>query len=176
MSPEGSPILETAATQDSPIGTYPILVSQGTLDPTYTYIFEDGTLTITDNTEPTIPIILTHPSDSTVPVGESLFFSTFATGSEPLFYQWLKNGEPIAGATDSFFTIFEVLPADAGVYQVLVYNEAGQMLSQEAKLTPLPLHLWKQPLTWKAVWVSILSKFLWAPLTLSTITFLRMGA
>jgi uncharacterized protein YkwD len=139
MSPEGSPILETAATQDSPIGTYPILVSQGTLDPTYTYIFEDGTLTITDNTEPTIPIILTHPSDSTVPVGESLFFSTFATGSEPLFYQWLKNGEPIAGATDSFFTIFEVLPADAGVYQVLVYNEAGQMLSQEAKLTPLPL-------------------------------------
>lgn len=140
IHPQGSPILETTATRDSPVGTYPILVSQGTLDPTYTYILMDGTLTITDNTEPTIPIIISHPSDSTVPVGESLFLSTFAIGSEPLFYQWLKNGEPIAEATDSFLTIFEVLPADAGVYQVLVSNEAGQMLSQEARLTPLPLN------------------------------------
>ncbi len=138
MNPFGIPVLETTATLDSPVGTYPIVVSLGTLDPVYTYILVDSTLTITENTEPTIPIILTHPSDSTVPVGESISFSTFAIGSEPLGYQWLKNGKLIAEATNSFFTLLEVLPTDAGVYQVLVHNEAGQTLSQEARLTPLP--------------------------------------
>ena len=138
VNPSGAPVLTTPATLNSPVGSYPIQVSQGTLDPIYNYVFIDGELTVTESTTSVAPIILTQPKDVTVLAGESASFKVTATGTEPLSYQWLKDGQPIPGATVSALVFFNVLPSDAGIYQVLVSNEAGQTVSGEAQLIPLP--------------------------------------
>lgn len=53
----GSPQLSTTATSISPVGTYPIIVSAGTLTAAnYTFAFVNGTLTITQAT-PTVTVI-----------------------------------------------------------------------------------------------------------------------
>ncbi|MGD0745390.1 MAG: MBG domain-containing protein, partial [Verrucomicrobiota bacterium] len=65
----GSPSLSTTADTNSPAGSYPIVASQGTLsDPNYSFIFANGTLTVT----PTNAILLsddferpTYPGDMT---------------------------------------------------------------------------------------------------------------
>ena len=43
----GTPELITSAVPESPVGTYPILIAQGTLDNNYSYTFVEGSLTIT---------------------------------------------------------------------------------------------------------------------------------
>ncbi len=48
-----------------------------------------------------------------------------ATGSEPLDYQWLRDGEAIHGATAVSFDATE-----PGTYRVLVHNLAGTVLSE----------------------------------------------
>ena len=50
---DGAPFLTTTAVQNSPAGTYPILVSQGTLPGTYQYVFIPGVLTVLNMPEVT---------------------------------------------------------------------------------------------------------------------------
>ena len=47
FSVSGSPELFTTATLESPIGEYPVTIVRGTLDSNYSYIFVNGTLTVT---------------------------------------------------------------------------------------------------------------------------------
>ena len=51
-------------------------------------------------------------TDSTVPVGNELDWRT--QFGNFLFYQWFKNGQPIAGANASTLTLQNVLPSDNG--------------------------------------------------------------
>lgn len=57
-------------------------------------------------------------------------------------WQWLFNGEPIAGATGPSLTLTGVDASRAGVYQVRISNGAGTLTSEPATLTvlaaPLP--------------------------------------
>ncbi len=64
------------------------------------------------------------------PVKNAGALSVEAQGTGPLEYQWLRNGEEIAGATRSTLTF--KTPAEKGVYRVLVRNRAGTTLSAEA--------------------------------------------
>jgi hypothetical protein len=65
----GVPILTTTATPDSPPGTYPIVVTQGTLiSPVYAFNFINGVLTVTP---PGSFTIATTPSSLTIPSGMS---------------------------------------------------------------------------------------------------------
>ena len=51
----GSPILSTTATSSSPVGVYPITITQGTLASTnYSFVFVPGTLTVIDTIAPTL--------------------------------------------------------------------------------------------------------------------------
>ena len=50
---DGAPFLSTTADLNSPAGTYPILVSQGTLPATYQYVFIPGVLTVLNAPEVT---------------------------------------------------------------------------------------------------------------------------
>lgn len=50
---DGAPFLTTTAVQNSPAGTYPILVSQGSLPGTYQYVFIPGVLTVLNMPEVT---------------------------------------------------------------------------------------------------------------------------
>jgi hypothetical protein len=57
-----------------------------------------------------------------------------ATGTAPLEYQWLRNGEEVAGATGPTLSL-QPVPASAGCYRVLVRNRAGTVISAAAEVT-----------------------------------------
>lgn len=87
------------------------------------------------------PSITQDPSSQTVMPGGNVKFSTAATGTTPLSYQWLKNGSTIANATDTTFSINGVAYSDAATYSVVVTNIAGSDTSAPAVLvvpTPSP--------------------------------------
>lgn len=58
------------------------------------------------------PSISIQPADTTVALGASASFSVTADGSEPLTYQWYRNGDPILGATSRVYSIAEVTLED----------------------------------------------------------------
>jgi len=85
------------------------------------------------------PVQITQqPIDRTVLEGSPATFVVFAEGSQPLSYQWQRNGADIQGATNSSFTIPAAASADAGAYRCIVSNAAGPMASLAAQLTVEP--------------------------------------
>jgi len=95
-----------------------------------------GGLASSPSAEIQAPVIMTHPSNQTVAPGQSATFSAAATGSDPLTYQWQKDGTAIAGATLHAYTTPPVTPTDSGTkFQVLISNSAGSVTSNPATLT-----------------------------------------
>jgi hypothetical protein len=86
---------------------------------------------------PTPPIILTQPANQTMTVGGTANFSTTATGSLPLSYQWNFNGTNIVGATNTVLTLTNVQLNQTGNYAVLVTNAFGSILGSNVLLTVL---------------------------------------
>lgn len=81
------------------------------------------------------PAFLMQPSDQSVAPGESATFQALANGTEPLSYQWSRNGTPISGATNLTYTTPATLPGDDAFYSVTVSNNAGMVTSRDAQLT-----------------------------------------
>jgi len=89
-------------------------------------------LTVTN--EP--PRILAHPQNRTVTAGNTAVFSVNATGSEPLSYQWQRNGANITGANSAMYTTPPTTLADNGaVFRCAVSNAFGSVTSSGAVLT-----------------------------------------
>ena len=87
-------------------------------------------------TDAAIPMITTQPANQTVTVGQTATFSITANGTEPLMYQWQKNGANISGATSSSYTTPATMTADNGsTFRVTVTNSAGSVTSTAATLT-----------------------------------------
>ena len=85
---------------------------------------------------PIPPSIILQPKNQVTMVGESASFLVAATGSEPLNYQWYKNGIAIEGATRNSYTIAEVQKGDqANRYTVRVSNMLSSVMSEPAGLT-----------------------------------------
>ena len=85
---------------------------------------------------PTPPSFTTQPLDKTVTEGNTAMFTVTATGTEPLTYQWTKNGVNISGATTRFYTTPPTTMADNGArFSVVVTNVAGSVTSNNALLT-----------------------------------------
>jgi hypothetical protein len=57
-----------------------------------------------------------------------------AAGSEPLRYQWRLGGMNLSGATNATLDLSPVSPSTAGQYRVLVYNDAGSVVSEAATI------------------------------------------
>jgi VCBS repeat-containing protein len=68
--------------------------------------------------------------------GESLSFTTIASGTGPFTYQWSKDGMDIARATNQTYTIDSVTVADAGTYSVVV-SGAFNSVTNSATLSVL---------------------------------------
>lgn len=81
------------------------------------------------------PSVSAQPTNQTVTAGETATFSVTAKGAAPLTYQWLKDGNAIAGATGSTLTLTNVQTADAGRYACYISNSAGNITSDAATLT-----------------------------------------
>jgi CotH kinase protein/Fn3 associated/Lamin Tail Domain/Concanavalin A-like lectin/glucanases superfamily/Immunoglobulin I-set domain/Chitobiase/beta-hexosaminidase C-terminal domain/Bacterial TSP3 repeat len=92
------------------------------------------------------PIITTQPQNRTIVAYQDATFSITADGAAPLYYQWLFDGDPIPGATNSTLILANVQPRQAGRYYAVVYNAAGSTTSASAQLTTLfPAIILQQP-------------------------------
>ena len=82
------------------------------------------------------PSIISHPASTTVPVGQSATFNVSASGTNPLSYQWQRNGSAISGATAASYTLSNVQTSDNGAsFRVIVSNAFGNATSNSATLT-----------------------------------------
>lgn len=84
-----------------------------------------------------VPQILSQPRDRTVAVGGEVTFQVVAEGSEPLVYQWRRNGVALAGRTQPVLNLTGVTAAQAGAYDCVVSNPFGTATSQAAVLQVL---------------------------------------
>jgi hypothetical protein len=76
-----------------------------------------------------LPSVTIQPPFQEVAAGASFSFTTTATGTPPLSYQWILNDTLIPGATGTSYSRFIAQSADAGAYSVMVTNAAGSVLS-----------------------------------------------
>jgi uncharacterized repeat protein (TIGR03803 family) len=81
------------------------------------------------------PFITVEPTNLTVPMWAPASFSVTAYGSAPLAYQWLTNGVPIGGATNSILLLPFVTTNSPADYLVIVSNTNGNVASSNAILT-----------------------------------------
>jgi hypothetical protein len=81
-------------------------------------------------------LLITNQPQSLVRArGSSASFSVGASGLVPMGYQWLYNGAPINGATQSMVTLPSVQAGDEGIYSVWVQDAGSSVLSSAAALT-----------------------------------------
>ncbi len=81
------------------------------------------------------PTITFQPVGSTMGVGSNITLTVTAIGTGPLAYQWSKDSAPLAGLTNSSFTITNVQTSDSGGYSVVVTNALGSITSSVASIS-----------------------------------------
>ncbi|HXJ60688.1 MAG TPA: immunoglobulin domain-containing protein, partial [Verrucomicrobiae bacterium] len=84
------------------------------------------------------PSITKEPVDVLADVGTNASFTVVATGTTPLFYQWLFNNSALPTKTNFSLTLVGVQPTNAGPYSVVVTNVAGAATSRVATLELCP--------------------------------------
>jgi len=98
-----------------------------------------GTLSlglVPDPTAPPIPPRIARPPlGRTIVAGQSAVFNALAVGGLPLRYQWYRTSAPLAGQTNAWLALTNVLPADAGNYQFVALNDFGAATSAVAVVT-----------------------------------------
>ena len=124
--------LTLSNTQLSSAGVYTVTVTNGSGSITS----QAATLTVTPLESP--PILLTHPADIRVAVGQSATFTVTASSPTSLTYQWRENGIAIRGATSSTLTLNNLQIFNSANYSVVVSNAYGSVTSNNARLTVTP--------------------------------------
>ena len=95
-----------------------------------------GKLTVLDVSLP--PQIIAQPASLTRTNLGRAVFGVGASSLTPITYQWLRDGVPIAGATNVTFLLTNLAATNAGYYSVIVSNAAGTAASTAASLSIVP--------------------------------------
>jgi hypothetical protein len=85
--------------------------------------------------DPAAPSIITQPTNQTVTLSSNAVLVVVATGVPTPNSYWSKNGAPIAGGTNSTYSITNAQAADSGQYICVASNASGTATSQVATLT-----------------------------------------
>ncbi len=72
------------------------------------------------------PAITIQPEDVILAQGSPLQLTAGAKGSEPLAYQWFRDGQPLAGAKSPTLSIPQAGEEHEGFYHLTVYNAVGE--------------------------------------------------
>ena len=100
----------------------------------YTDVQEIKTAGLEPPPAPIPPSIPVQPVGGTVWEGIDFVLTAQAVGTNPISYQWSKDGTPIPGATLPTLVLYEVTPAQSGIYTVEATNNAGAATSEPAEL------------------------------------------
>jgi hypothetical protein len=85
-------------------------------------------------TTPDAPTILAAPVPAEVYVSDNMAFTATAGGTAPFAYQWYHDGSPVSSATNPSLPFFNVQPADAGFYALIISNPSGSITSTPVAL------------------------------------------
>lgn len=98
--------------------------------------YGDNSGNLTVDVELIHPVNITQqPASQSCCRGQTVSFYVGATGSPPLAYEWIFNGQAMAGETNTTLTLTELQSTNAGLYQVVVSNPYGSVPSALAQLT-----------------------------------------
>lgn len=99
-------------------------------------VVTDGAIWRIQYTGSGVPYISDNPSGALIPVGETATFNVRASGTNPLSFQWFRNGIEIDGATGNSYTTPVASIEDNGtLYSVKIFNAEGEVTSTGATLT-----------------------------------------
>ena len=116
-------------------GQYTLLLSN-------TWGMATGTVSLTVTSS--APAMVVQPVGLVAGAGSNVTLSVRAVGTEPLSYQWQRDGLPLAdgafvqGAATPALTLLNVQTNDTGNYAALVTNVVGSTLSATGRVTVLP--------------------------------------
>jgi len=82
----------------------------------------------------TVPAITQQPQSVSVSLGANVTFRVAASGTAPLNYQWLQNGNAVNNATNATLSLSNVGLSAGGAYTAVVSNAAVLATSQPATL------------------------------------------
>ncbi len=80
------------------------------------------------------PLLVTNPASQFVNGGQTVTFSVSVLGTQPLQYQWRKDGAILVGATLPSLTLINVQATNAGGYDVVATDAFGSVTSAVASL------------------------------------------
>jgi hypothetical protein len=131
--------------QDVNAGSYRVVISNA-VDAAWS---DPATLSVLHPTS--IHELQTDPlppyAPSTWLIGQTITLSATATGDPPLVYQWSRNDEPIADATNAFY-VLNLETTNAGAYRVTVTNLVRSAVSQPVSVNlPAGPQITTQPKT-----------------------------
>jgi hypothetical protein len=81
------------------------------------------------------PTITQHPANLTVAAGQQASFTVAASGSQPLGFQWQRNGSNISGATSPTLSFTAASGDNGAMFRAVVSNSFGSATSNSATLT-----------------------------------------
>ena len=90
------------------------------------------------------PTIVSHPVSRTVPLNASFILTVSAAGTQPLAYQWFKNGALLSGQTSDTLTVSAATMEHEASYTVVVSNDGGSSTSNPAVINVIapPVIIW----------------------------------
>lgn len=122
--------------------TYFIPISQATDAGSYRVVISNDSKQINSNfvnvwvTETIQAISINQqPQSQVIPEGNNAKFTVLANGGGFIRYQWRKNGIAIPNAFDASLSITAVKQTDNGIYDVVVSNSQGSLVSSPASLS-----------------------------------------
>lgn len=83
---------------------------------------------------PPAPLVATQPKAQTVLFGNSATLTATASGSGFIWYQWMKDGTPVEGATKATLALASATGSNLGNYTLVVSNAGGSAVSGPARL------------------------------------------
>jgi hypothetical protein len=111
--------------------------NEGSYTVIITNLYGSATSMVATLTINAVPVITAQPTNLVVFAGDTAAFAVTVTGSPPLRYQWRRNGNNLANATNSSLTIPNAQNVNAGNYTVVITNTIGSATSSVATLTVL---------------------------------------
>jgi hypothetical protein len=92
------------------------------------------------------PAFTLSPISTSACLGQPASFTVFATGAQPISYQWRRNGAPIAGATGATLTLGTTQLSDTASYDCVATNRCAVVTSSAATLIVYPaVQITQQP-------------------------------
>jgi hypothetical protein len=117
-------------------GVYSVVIT----DPAGFVSSSNATLSVQPAGGPPVPVsIVVQPEPVSATEGGAATFTVAITGDASITYQWRKNQSPIPGATSPSFTVADVHPSDAGIYDVEVANGFSATISSPSALVVTPV-------------------------------------